>query len=265
MVIWISAMCLLSTPAYALDSLPPELMHNGQPIDPLCFEAVSADEWLPLGGCVDEGIVMLDTLPEGAQAMGDIGYYYRYREDTSQTSALPYSFYRYIGQWNGAPVLLTQTSGGGTGKFSALMSIERTGNTIRVLQGFAAGDRCNGGIEDVRLEAGTLYYSQWLVPYDFLQIAEDNPGDLQPYQDLEASAASCVARARYKDGELAGVALESTPDTAEQDLPGWAEKYPYQSCFNNLYRAYLTQGKKELSIQQLKEFTGEFNRLCLPR
>jgi hypothetical protein len=267
-----AAACLLlfaAVPAFAQEAaqtnakplLPEELLFNGQPIDPLCFEAVSADEWLDVSKCTDADVVKVVGMPSEAFA-NRIGYQYHFKDVDGTPQA--YSYYEYIGSWNGAPVIKTYANGGGNGRFSALLSIERNANKIRVLQGFAAGDRCNGGVTDVKLEQGTLAYGQWISPFDFLQMVDDNPADLRAYDDLDASASSCYGVARYKDGELSGVTLMTeTQEDLLSDTPENMQKSPYQKCFNELYSAYLTQGKKDLSIQQLKEFTGEFNRLCI--
>lgn len=236
--------------------IPQELMMDGQPIDPRCFEAVSADEWVDITRCSDAKIV---KLPASADPFwtDKTGYNYRYQEDKSDATS--YSYYQYIGMWNGAPVVVSYSSGGGTGQFTSLVSIERNGSKIRVLQGFGAGDRCNGGIVDVKIAGGTLHYGQNMTPIDFLQIAEDNPRDLQPYDDLEASAASCFGIARFEDEKFVGVSLQPLP--AAQG--GVATSYKYQDCFNKLYLAQLAKGKKELTVVELKEFTGEFNQVCL--
>ncbi len=259
--LWIASLALAMTVQPVLSAtLPEELMFNGKPIDPLCFEAVSADEWLDVSKCSGDDIVKTEGLPSD-KFTGKIGYQYHFKDVDS--SVVAYSYYDYIGSWNGSPVLLTHANGGGTGHFSALISVERNANKIRVLQGFAAGDRCNGGITDVKLEQGTLAYGQWISPFDFLQIVDDNPAELRAYDDLDASAASCYGIAYYKDGELMSISLEKDGENAPSELAETSEKSPYQTCFNELYSAYLRQGKKDLSIQQLKEFTGEFNRLCI--
>lgn len=236
--------------------LPAELQYNGAPIDPLCFENVSADEWLDISHCAKGEIEKLPPKPEDAWAADKIGYSYRYTVDKSD--AVSYSYYQYVGQWNGSPVVVSYGSGGGTGQFTSMVSIERNASKIRVLQGFAAGDRCNGGVVDAKVSLGTLYYGQNMTPIDFLQLADDNPHDLQPYDDLEASAASCFGVARFEDEKFVGVTLGQLPQAQKGDAT-----YKYQDCFNTLYRGLLEKGKKELSVVELKEFTGQFNEVCL--
>ena len=247
---------LAAAPLYAA-AIPPELTFNNAPIEALCFEKVSADEWVDLGSCVSKEIEKLPANPADTWTADKIGYHYRYKEDASD--AVSYSYYHYIGQWNGTPVVVSYGSGGGTGQFSSLMSIDRNANKVRVLQGFAAGDRCNGGVVNARIEWGTLHYGQHMTPIDFLQIAEDNPNDVQPYEDLEASATSCYGVAHFEDEKFTGVTLQDIP----ADTPENATMYKYQPCFNRLYRGLLSAGKKELSVTELNEFTGQFNQVCL--
>jgi hypothetical protein len=252
------ALILLPFAASAAD-LPKELLVDGKPLDPLCFENVSADEWLDVHKCQPIDIIKEPALSTD-WAKGKIGYNYHSKDDESVSGS--YSYYEYLGQWNGAPVIMTYSSGGGSGQFTSLLSFEREGDKIRVLQGFALGDRCNGGVVNAKIEKGRLSYGQWITPYDFLQLADDNPNDMQPYDDLESSAASCYGIARYIDGDAVGITLESQGNEAGTDQKDWTEKFPHQACFNQLYRSYLTKGKKELTLQELKGFTGEFNRLC---
>lgn len=243
------------TPTFAAD-FPPELTFNNAPIDAMCFEEVSADEWVDVARCVKAEIAKLPADGMEAWAADKIGYSYRYKNDKSDATS--YSYYQYIGQSNGAPVVLSYSSGGGTGQFTSLVSIERNAGKIRVLQGFGAGDRCNGGIVDAKISFGTLSYGQNMTPIDFLQIADDNPQDLQPYEDLEASAGSCFGVARFEDEKFVGVTLAAVPKSQEGGTI-----YKYQDCFNTLYRELLAKGKKELSVSELKEFTGEFNQRCV--
>ncbi len=243
-------------PAQAEVTLPPELMFNAAPIDALCFEKISADEWVDVSTCVPKEIEKITAAVSEPWMADKIGYSYRYKADKSDAAS--YSYYQYVGQWNGSPVVVSYGSGGGTGQFTSLTSIERNASKMRVLQGFGGGDRCNGGIVDATISFGTLHYGQNMTPIDFLQIADDNPHDLQPYEDLEASAASCFGVARFDDDKFTGVALAEMP----KPQTGGAT-YKYQECFNRLYRGMLEKGKKELSVSELKEFTGEFNQVCL--
>jgi len=252
----VALLALLPCSALAAGPLPVELMNDGAPIDPLCFESVSADEWLDISECIKGEIIKLPPKADDPWANGKVGYSYRYKDDSSD--AVSYSYYEYVGQWNGSPVVLSYSSGGGTGQFSSLVSIERSTSKIRVLQGFAAGDRCNGGITDARITVGSLRYGQNMTPIDFLTLAEDNPSDVQPYEDLEASASSCFGVARFADDRFTGITLAEMPQTHEGGIT-----YKYQDCFNKLFIATLASGKKELSISELREFTGDFNTNCV--
>ena len=241
--------------AFAAD-LPPELTFNNAPIEALCFESVSADEWVDVSECVPKEIEKIPADPTNTWMADKIGYSYRYKADKSDATS--YSYYHYIGQWKGAPVVASYGSGGGTGQFASLMSIERSASKIRVLQGFAAGDRCNGGVVDAKISFGTLHYGQNMTPIDFLQIADDNPHELEPYEDLEASATSCFGVARFEDEKFVGVTLIEIPKSQ-----GAGTTYKYQECFDKLYKGMLAGGKKELSVSELKEFTGQFNAVCV--
>jgi len=250
-----AASLLFAGAAHAAD-LPPELMNNGAPIDALCFESVSTDEWLDINNC-SKGEVVKVPSTLGAWADDKIGYSYRYKEDSSD--AVSYSYYQYIGTQDGSPVVLSYSSGGGTGQFSSLVSIERNASKIRVRQGFAAGDRCNGGITGAKISTfGNLSYDQNMTPIDFLQLAEDNPNDVQPYEDLEASASSCYGIAHFSGGNFEGITLQELPKLEEGGI-----QYKYQDCFNKLFIAEWAQGNKEMSVEELKKFTGLFNETCV--
>jgi hypothetical protein len=254
----LSAFCASQALAVSMP-LPTELMLDGKPVDPYCMEHFFGDssrfEPVNLRDC---GLDMI--LPNEAahvDEQGSYGYEYSYKE-SGEGLTRSYIFYRYIGQRHGLPVLLLNESGGGSGRFSALVAVQRDGDTLKLAEEIASGDRCNGGVE-AKMEVETLQFTQNITPYDFVALAGDNPHNLSAYDDLESSASSCFGQAHYAEGKLVSISLTGSGE----DLEGWTDRIPYQPCFNRLYREYVQQGKMTLSKDELKEFTHNFNTTCV--
>ncbi len=241
-------------------SFPQELMLDGKPVEPYCMEHFFGDstrfEPVNLRQCGVDNVLPVENA--SVDKNGNYGYGYTYKDMGDGFINKPYIYYRYLGRRNDLPVLFLQESGGGSGKFSALVTVERQGDSLKLVEEIAAGDRCNGGLE-ASMNNDVLEYTQNVTPYDFLAIAGDNPHKLTAYNDLEASASSCFGSAHFVGGKLADITLTSDG----QDAEGWTEKMPYQPCFNKLYRDTVQQGKNKLSKEELLNFTHSFNATCV--
>jgi hypothetical protein len=246
--------------AHAADTeLPPELQVDGLPTEPYCMEHFFGDgsrfEPVELRNCGMDAI--LPTEAAHLDEKGNYGYEYSYA-DSGEGLSRSYIYYRYLGRRQGLPVLFLSESGGGSGQFTAIVTVKREGDTLKLAEEIASGDRCNGGL-DASMQGDELNYTQNITPYDFIKITDDNPHNLNAYDDLEASASSCFGAATYSNGKLAHVTL-----TADgEDMEGWTDRLPYQPCFNGIYREYLQQGKTVLDMEALKAFTHKFNTTCV--
>lgn len=187
-----------------------------------------------------------------AQSDGSIGY---------EIADGGYFYYSYVGQSGGTDILSLQSSGGGSGHFTALVGVQHSGHFLRWVRDYASGDRCNGGISNARIVNGKLAFDEAITPYDLVSLAPLKTR-LAAYKDLEASAASCIGVV-HRSGDTrqwTGVRL-TAPDWSDQT--GWTEEYRYQSCFNTLYREAVSKGQVELDRRGVAAFGDAFSRRCL--
>lgn len=172
-----------------------------------------------------------------------------------------YFYYAYLGQSGGVDILSLQSSGGGSGHFTALVGVKPGGHVLRWVRDYAGGDRCNGGISNAQVAKGRLTFDQAITPYDLIDLAHPKV-KLQAYKDLEASAASCIGVVHMAgDGkQWTGVTLTETDWSDRQD---WTDGYRYQACFNALYRETVAAGHTELDRRGVAAFADRFARRCL--
>lgn len=130
------------------------------------------------------------------------------------------------------------------------------------------GDRCNGGLSRAQVvredDAVAIEYTMNLTPPDVLELSPAGRAlGMRAYDDLEASALSCVGTAtyRYVDGEttLVGVLLNETPLV---DQEGWTENYPRQSCFNTVANERIRAGRRQLRPPELEAFAEAVGARC---
>jgi len=168
-----------------------------------------------------------------------------------------YFYYSHLGPKDGSDLLFVETSGGGSGLFSEIIGIKRTGNILQYARNYAGGDRCNGGISSAKLANGQLSYDVSLTPSDLILMGDKN-AKFRPYQDLAAGAMNCVADLHMRDETVMGVTL------TERDLPATGGSgETYQACFNDFYRRAVIQGGAEMNVAQLQAFAKGFVRTCI--
>jgi len=151
----------------------------------------------------------------------------------------------------------------------------RKNNNLKVEVLVSEGDRCNGGIYDVRQKNGILTYSENITAANFLDITKQNPHNLRAYDDLDDCAVCCVASAVYatdlkdtnKKAKLLSVELgvdSYSPYMSisrESDNSSDNSKW-YQACFNKLIAKYKNSGKISLTPDELNKFMTVFNKEC---
>ena len=178
----------------------------------------------------------------------------------------PYFAYLLIGQSDSTFIMWTEEWGGGTGRFSNILFVDKSADELRLVKALGEGDRCNGGIIGAQLKGSDLYYSRETTPMGIIEEADEKV-DLVAYEDLENSAASCVAQVKYRyslvdhSDELISMTLAGKLSDQED----WTDRYTHQSCFNKVFNAYVDAGKTELSRDELNEFVREFMKECLGR
>ena len=242
--------------------LASSLIYDGKPIDAMCF---TESKRASLKNC---GIHFKKDMEKAGQnqqleKQDYIGYEYHVKS-AGPTSG--YSYYRPIAHFENKNVILTVSSGGGSGAFTAIKTVERTGDKLKI-QNYDMGDRCNHGIFDVKQDTQQITYRAHITPFDFLTLANENPHKLQAYDDLEACAACCagtvmISRPLNKNFSKATIV---TIDFSHYSLTegGTTRKKPYQGCFNSLIATYKAKHETVLTLSKLKVLVRQFNQKCV--
>lgn len=245
----------------------PALIINGATVSPLCFLGRSDDEEspsYPTTGCDAGGF---SANPENPSPLSSdyLSTEYYYADPATPDEKFPgFVGYRYLGDYRGMKAVLTIENGGGTGTFTALQLLRpEPDGTLRLVETLAGGDRCNGGITTAFVDNGTLVYDVNLTPFDFLMAGNFNPGNLQPYDDLDACAVCCYGSLRHVNGKadrviFNGDAVRSTP--ADGD-----DGQTTQACFDTAFNQQVTSGRTDIPLKDLKEFLSDFFKTCAPR
>lgn len=175
-----------------------------------------------------------------------------------------WNHYEVVGSSARGHLLWVVWSGGGTGRFSSVQLVRLRGESLTLEQHVPAGDRCNGGVaETPRFDGDEIQISRWLTPYDLIDLATTPPVGVEPYRELESSAASCVAFVTTRvdsDGDEARVGVTLMPEPLE-DSPGWTDRFSRQSTFNAVFNRWLERGDVELDQAAIDRFAAEFDSL----
>jgi hypothetical protein len=212
----------------------------------------------------------------------------------------PFYQYRVIGRVGDATVLDVSEGTGGTGVFSALVfvagwpdapnaaGIDDRAN-LRQVGLLEGGDRCNGGISSASVTDRALRVSERITPFDLITIRAsqairrnaasgvyeivDNTAApaltpklaaLQPYQDLDTAATSCVGFATIDyhldrgNAELVSITVNRLVD----NNPASA-RHRHQACFNRVARTMIPNFPQTLSPPQVAALSQRFETECL--
>lgn len=170
-----------------------------------------------------------------------------------------YTSYKVSGELGNKQLVETLVNGGGSGRFSNVLLVSVDNDSLTIDKRYGGGDRCNGGVESSYVENGKVIINYHVTPYDMLSFAKGDYKPLAPYKDLENSAGSCFAIARYQDDKI----LQSVILSAKPQLDSsWTARYRYQACFNDVY-VKQQQMSSTLSPKELEDFAGVFYRTCV--
>lgn len=181
--------------------------------------------------------------------------------DEADVKQQEFTSYTVIGQQGNKFLLDTTSWTGGTGIFTAVIWLELTNNKLTVLDMLAGGDRCNGGTR----KTGAWEYFVNDTPYDMLQRAVGTPLPVKPYDDLESSAASCVAQTIFRFNPATGKStfVEMRLNKESQSMDDYLKQIKYQVCFNEIYNQLLKDGKTTLNQLQIDAFRTAFEKKCM--
>lgn len=145
----------------------------------------------------------------------------------------------------------TYECGGGTGIFSDIRVLKVDGNLIELVDDFAAGDRCNGGLFDCTYEKGVIHYSTNITPEDLLIIGGGENSEDYDIQ-LDWCAMCCVGTANY-EYNISTRKSEMISITVETDYFNSYDSYPEGTqCFFNRIKEYVNASSNEISIEKFE-------------
>lgn len=248
-------------PARAAVDVPPDLIFGGQPINPHCFQrADSLDTPVDLATCREDGTVPVTDEEPWFDASAWISETFQWTDMMEDAPNLRgWVAWRpagslTTGRWAGAHVVETAYSGGGTGFFTSVAVVRRTGDTLEFLSVLAGGDRCNGGIAAATVAEDTALTAVHITPFDLLALAfapDDPPA--RPYEDIVACAACCVGTLLLVNETPALVTLGGGLEGGFDPDPGSP-----QACLDEL----MAEGPSVLAAMDLSALATRFRDRC---
>lgn len=255
----------ISSIVWAVSSnVPHGLFFLAKPVDPLCFSNLnSRSKVIDLKNC---GLAKEKLVISGENSylinQGFIGF--DWQDPKASYPSQGESYYKGFNAGGNHYWIYTVNNSGGSGDFTAINAVKVKKAGLLEVSNLMSGDRCNGGIQDVKERNHHLFFSVNITAYDFLTLANDNPHHLKAYDDLETCAACCAAKAFYEvdsalKPQLNGVDLGAYAiDPAEM-----ASHSRYQACFNTLLASHVKQGESRLNVAKLRQLVQEFNKTCV--
>jgi hypothetical protein len=240
------------------DGSASKLSHQGHPLHPRCVTDLVAGE-----GAAEADLKKCASAP-GKVVVRDGWLEWDEPRAAGQAGRGELSAYHVLGSMGGDAVVEYRWSGGGTGVFSGLAIVRLSGDKLVRVQSMVGGDRCNGGLVSAKVAGEDLSYSINATPPDVIHAtAAGRALQLKDYEDLEASAMSCVAVIEFAYRKTGSEPTGVTLGGDLEDRKGWTEKYRLQACYNALQRSYVKDGKVHLDAAALDGFVREFGARCL--
>ena len=255
---------LICTAATAVSSkFPEDLIFLNTPVDTLCFSNLKDNSpVIHLNQCgIQQQKWVIQSQNSDLIKAGFVGF--EWKDPKASFPSQGSSYYKAFEALDHQYWIYTLNNNGGSGDFTAVSLVKRKNTDTLEIKRIADGDRCNGGIQDVKEIGHHLVYSVNLTAYDFLPLAHDNPHHLKAYDDLSSCAACCVAKAFYEvdstlKPRLKYVDLGNSSKTADMSQQG-----SHQACFNTRLAARIAKGESTFNDTTLKKFVKEFNEYCV--
>lgn len=267
-----TVMCLFVHVSSAMEipkHFPKDLIYKNQPIDPLCFESDHTDtnaEPILLTSCglQEDAAFKATGKNEKLIKEGFVGFDYTWTDEKDpKLQSHGYSYYKAYKTADHSFLIYLVNSGGGSGQFSSITLAKREGDKLKLKQ-LMAGDRCNNGIEEVKQSDKGLQIKVNLTPFDYIEIAKQNPHQLKAYDDLASCAACCAGAAIYEqDLKQSHTPVKFVSINLGEGLAEGNTQGKYQVCFNKLVEEYKKNGKQVMNPDQLTEFANQFNKQCV--
>ena len=116
-------------------------------------------------------------------------------------------YYRDLGKRNGLDILFIADSGGGSGQFTHLVGIERKGDTLRVAEEFASGDRCSGGLLKAEMRDGHVFYDTANSSADMISVVDKTSLARLAGGGLDWGLPYCEVALHWRDHAVIGARL----------------------------------------------------------
>ena len=234
--------------------------YSGDPVDPRCFLYGQESGTVALQACTGDTVRNKDypvAGPVEIDAERGIGYTFTCEAEEGQVCDAGLSFYKVLGQMDNDFFVKFDNSGGGTGRFSQIRRVRLDNGVLRTEEIIAGGDRCNGGIAKAEMKGNSLSYSQFLTPFDLVELSGGNAqAKFEAYDDIQACAVCCVAEANYTNGELQTVTLTQDPAESPKDLDN------KNQCFFTSYGESYKQMGVSLDAIKLRDLGQKFSDRC---
>ncbi len=238
------------------------LLWKGKEIPPLCFDKLigpEAIEKVDIATCENNDDIKNIKTTRTKDSFLETSY--QYAEEKENLSP-PYMSYRVVGKQGSDVVVETAWRSGGSGRFSEVLIVQLEGEELVVKKRVWSGDRCNGGISDVKIKDEKIHATVSITPADFPVVAYGEDRGIEAYADLEAGATSCFATVTYAGDDVSKVTLsEDFPWDSRKE---WVSRYKYQACFNQTFSKQIKE-ESELSLVEFRNFVDKFFKDCVPQ
>lgn len=240
------------------------MLYEGQPIDPECVYAASKLEGMGtsvnLSECMKHRPQKIAYKSRSALEVGTDGRRgYSYgkndnpadRDETLERSYEGYFYYKYIGQQDGALILQTFYSGGGSGHIVKLSEYVREGEVLRLRKHIKTGDRCGYSVTDAAIEDNVLRYIFSVTPAGIWDTLMPEGGGYSI--GLSSAPMDCAAEIYMRGEQVEKVSL-NIQDTQANHVGA--------PCFENIYNQTRDAHNGVLTGDQARAMMLRFKAEC---
>ena len=234
-----------------------QFLYKGKAVHPFCVdfpqEGSSRPTPVSLDKCSDTRVVP-KSHPDGFEAE------YPREEGDFSVSFPAYNSYTVLGKKGDRFLIVSDSSGGGSGQFSNLFWVRLTDNEIAVVKDETGGDRCAGRISGYATERRAVRFDVDTPAAEIIRLTEAKI-DSSVTDRLQSGYADCNGAAHYRyDLATEKIELVSVEPNVP-DAPDAAANDP-QACYDRFVRQYNKNKQKALKPAELKEFGRAFVTMC---
>lgn len=235
-----------------------QFVYMGKIIHPFCvdfpLEGSSRPGPFPLAMCSDTKVVAA-VKPDGW-----LEAEYPRKDGNVFISLPPYVSYRVLAKKGDRFLIASNSSGGGSGQFSALFWVRLTSDQIGVAKDEIGGDRCGGSLSSFAMEGRDVGFNVD-TPADQIIALSGIPIDNSITDQLRSGYRDCDGAAHYRY-DLAKEKMQlSSLKLNVPDPPASTATGP-QSCFDRLVVEYGKRKQTVLNPDALKKFGRDFAAKC---